>query len=152
MYNSIDNTWVQNIKSLPLPLHYASAATYDGKIYVVRGYPGNWITSNNLFINDSDTNNWTFGNPMPTPRGSPNANFVNGILYVIGGDSYDYSLVQVEAYGPLTEQWTSLAPMPTARHELGVVSYDDKIYAIGGGPHNGLTVSNKNEIYYLNQD
>ena len=85
MYNSIDNAWVQNIKSLPLPLHYASVATYDGKIYVVRGYPGNWITSNNLFIYDSDTTNWTFGNPMPTPRDSPNANFVNGILYVIGG-------------------------------------------------------------------
>lgn len=85
MYHPTDNTWVQNIESLPLPLHYASAATYDGKIYMVRGYPGNWITSNNLFIYDSDTNNWTFGNPMPTPRGSSNANFVNGILYVIGG-------------------------------------------------------------------
>ena len=143
---------VQNIKSLPLTLHYASVATDDGKIYVVRGYPWNWITSNNLFIYDSDTTNWTFGNPMPTPRGSPNANFVNGILYVIGGDSYDHSLVQIGAYDPLTEQWTSLAPMPTARHELGVVSYDDKMYATGGGPHNGLTVSNKNEIYYLNQD
>jgi N-acetylneuraminic acid mutarotase len=117
MYNSTDNTWVQNIKSLPLPLHYASVDTYDGKTYVVRGYTGNWITSNNLFIYDSDTNNWTFGNPVPTSRGSPNANFVNGILYVIGGDSYDHSLVQVEAYGPLTEQWISLAPMPTARQE-----------------------------------
>jgi hypothetical protein len=31
MYNSTDNTWVQNIKSLPLPLHYASVATYYGK-------------------------------------------------------------------------------------------------------------------------
>ena len=57
LYNSIGNTWVQNIKSLPWPLHYASAATYDRKIYIVREYPWNWITRNNLFIYDSDTNN-----------------------------------------------------------------------------------------------
>ena len=249
MYNSTDNTWVQNMKSLPLPLHHASAAPYGGKIYLVGGYTGNWIPSNNLLIYDPATNNWTFGNPMPTPRGSPNANFVNGILYVIGGDSYNHSLVQVEAYDQLTEQWTLLAPMPTARHNaasavvdgniyvmggrltgslvnvdvnekydpvsdqwttdlepmpskrsgiaatsvngsiyvlggeqnqgtfnnnerydpatdtwseelpmptarhgLGVASYGDKIYAIGGGPHTGLTVSTKNEIYYLSQD
>ena len=100
MYNSTDNTWVHNIKSLPLPPHHASAAPYGDKIYLVGGYTGNWIPSNNLLIYDPATNNWTFGNPMPTPRGSPNANFVNGILYVIGGDSYDHSLVQVEAYDP----------------------------------------------------
>ena len=249
MYNSTDNTWAQNIKSLPLPLHHSSSDTYGGKIYVVGGYTGNWIPSNNLFIYDPATNNWTVGNPMPTPRGSPNANFVNGILYVIGGDSYDHSQVVVEGYDPITTEWMTLSsmptarhhsastvvdgniyviggrltgslvnvdvneeydpdsdlwttdlepmpskrsgiaatsvngsiyvlggeqnqgtfnnnerydpatdtwsqelPMPTARHGLGVASYGDKIYAIGGGPQTGLTVSNKNEIYYLNHE
>lgn len=249
MYNSTDNTWAQNINSLPLPLHHASSGIYGGKIYVIGGYTGNWIHSNSLFIYDPATNNWTLGNPMPTQRGSPNANFVNGILYVIGGDSYEHSHVVVEGYDPITNEWMTLSsmstarhhaasavvdgniyvvggrltgslinvdvnekydpaldqwttdlepmpskrsgnaatsvngsiyvlgreqnqgtfdnnerydpatdtwseelPMPTARHGLGVASYDDKIYAIGGGPHTGLTVSNKNEIYYLNQD
>ena len=249
MYNSTDNTWTQNIKSLPLPLHHASADIYGGQIYVIGGYTGNWIPSNNLFIYDPDTNNWTLGAPMPTPRGSPNANFVNGILYVIGGDSYDHSHVVVEGYDPNTNEWMTLSsmptarhhaasavvegniyviggrlsgslvnvdvnekydtvldqwitdlepmpskrsgiaatavngliyilggeqnqgtfdnnerydpdtdtwskelPMPTARHGLGVASYNDKIFAIGGGPHTGLTVSDQNEIYYLNQD
>jgi hypothetical protein len=68
MYNSTDNTWVHNIKSLPLPPHHASAAPYGGKIYLVWGYTGNWIPSNNLLIYDPATNNWTFGNPVPTPR------------------------------------------------------------------------------------
>ena len=249
MYNSTDNTWTRNIKSLPLPLHHASADVYGGQIYVIGGYTGDWIPSNNLFIYDPDTNNWTLGTPMPTPRGSPNANFVNGILYVIGGDSYDHSHVVVEGYDPHTKEWMTLSsmptarhhaasavvdgniyvmggrlsgtlvnvdvnekydtvldqwttdlepmpskrsgiaatavngsiyilggeqnqgtfdnnerydpatdtwsielPMPTARHGLGVASYDDKIFAIGGGPHTGLTVSDQNEIYYLNQD
>jgi N-acetylneuraminic acid mutarotase len=52
MYNSTENTWIQNIKSIPLPLHHASAATYGGKIYVIVGYTGDWISSNNLFINE----------------------------------------------------------------------------------------------------
>jgi N-acetylneuraminic acid mutarotase len=249
MYNSTDNTWTQNIKSLPLPLHHASADIYGGQIYVIGGYTGDWIPSNNLFVYDPDTNNWTLGTPMPTPRGSPNTNFVNGILYVIGGDSYDHSHVVVEGYDPDTNEWMTLSsmptarhhaasavvdgniyvmggrlsstlvnvdliekynpvldqwitdlepmpskrsgigaaavngliyvlggeqnqgtfdnnerydpasdtwskelPMPTARHGLGVASYDDKIFAIGGGPHTGLTVSDQNEIYYLNRD
>jgi N-acetylneuraminic acid mutarotase len=249
MYNSTDNTWAQNINSLPLPLQHASSGIYGGKIYVIGGYTGNWIPTNSLSIYDPATDNWTLGNPMPTPRGSPNANFVNGILYVIGGDSYEHSHVVVEGYDPITNEWMTLSsmptarhhaasavvdgniyvvggrltgslinvdvnekydpvldqwttdlepmpskrsgnaatsvngsiyvlggeqnqgtfdnnerydpatdtwskelPMPTARHGLGVASYDDKIYAIGGGPHTGLTVSNKNEIYYLNQD
>lgn len=57
MYNSIDNTWAQNIKALPLPLHHASAATYWGKIYLVGGYIWDRIPSNNLFIYDPATNN-----------------------------------------------------------------------------------------------
>ena len=132
MYNSTDNTWVQNIKSLPLPLHHASSDTYRGKIYVVGGYIGNWIHSNNLFIYDPATNNWTMGNPMPTPRGSPNANFVSGILYVIGGDSYDHSQVVVERYDPITAEWMTLSSMPTARLHAASAVVDENIYVIGG--------------------
>lgn len=51
-----------------------------------------------------------------------------------------------------TGVWMEGEAMPTARHGLGVASYDDKIFVIGGGPHTGLTVSDQNEIYYLNKD
>jgi len=53
--------------SLPLPIHHASSGIYGGKIYVNGGYTGSWLPSNNLFIYDLATNNWTLGNPMPTP-------------------------------------------------------------------------------------
>lgn len=62
MHNSTDNTWAQNIKSLPLSLHHASSDIYEGKIYVIGGYTENWIPSNSLFIYDPDPNNWTLGN------------------------------------------------------------------------------------------
>ncbi len=40
MYNSTDNTWVQNIQSLPLTLHHASSDIYGDKIYVVGDIQG----------------------------------------------------------------------------------------------------------------
>ena len=69
---------------------------------------------------------------MPTPRGSPNANFVNWILYVIGGDSYDHSHVVVEGYNPITNEWMTLSSMPTARHHAASAVVDGNIYVMGG--------------------
>ena len=152
MYNSTDNTWAQNIKSLPLPLHHSSSDTYGGKIYVVGGYTGNWIPSNNLFIYDPATNNWTVGNPMPTPRGSPNANFVNGILYVIGGDSYDHSQVVVEGYDPITTEWMTLSSMPISRHHAASAVVDGNIYVIGGRLTGSLVNVDVNEEYDPDSD
>ncbi len=40
MYHSTDSTWVQNIKSLPLPLHRACSDISEGKIYVVGDIQG----------------------------------------------------------------------------------------------------------------
>lgn len=76
---------------------------------------------------------WTEGDPMPTPRGSPNANFVNGTLYVIGGDLDGNVISVVEKYDVASEQWiTSLAPMPTPRHHAASAVVDGNIYVMGG--------------------
>ena len=83
--------------------------------------------SNNLFIYDPATSDWTVGNPMPIPRGSQNANFVYGILYVIGGDSYDHSHVGVEGYDQITTEWMTLSSVPTAGHHAAFVIVDGNI-------------------------
>lgn len=132
MFNVTSNSWNNDVEPLPIPLHHTIASTFQDKIYVIGGYTGDWIPTNRLFIYDPATNSWTEGNPMPTARGSPNANFVNGTLYVIGGDLHDHSLVVVEAYHPLTEQWTSLSSMPTARHHAASAVVDGNIYVMGG--------------------
>ncbi len=114
---------------------------------MVGGYTGNWLPSNNLFIYDPATNNWTLVNPMPTPRGSPNANFVNGILYVIGGDSYDHSHVVVEGSNPITNEWVTLASMPTAGHHAASAVVDGNIYVMGGRLTGSLVNVDVNEKY-----
>ena len=86
MYNTTTNIWANDIAQLPLPIHHTSAASYDGKVYVAGGYVGDWTATDGLFIYDPQTNEWTQANPMPTPRGYPTADIVNGKLYVLGGD------------------------------------------------------------------
>ena len=135
MYNATSDTWAEDISQLPLSLHHTSAASFGGKIYVAGGYTGDWTASDRLFIYDPETNVWTQGNPMPTPRGYPNAEFVNGTLYVIGGDGgegYERALNTTESYDPVTNQWTIESPMPTARHHAASAVVDGEIYVIGG--------------------
>ena len=69
---------------------------------------------------------------MPTARGSINANFVNGILYVIGGYGSSEIVDVNEAYDPLSDKWTFRASMPTPRHHAASVVVDDQIFVIGG--------------------
>ena len=135
MYNSTSDSWTSDVAQLPVPLHHTSADSFQGKVYVAGGYTGDWIASDRLFIYDPLTNQWTQGNPMPTPRGYPVANFVNGTFYVIGGDggaSKERALNATESYDPLTNQWTEHAPMPTPRHHAASAVIDGEIYVIGG--------------------
>ncbi|TVP40902.1 kelch repeat-containing protein [Candidatus Nitrosocosmicus arcticus] len=89
---------------------------------------------------------------MQSKRNGLAATSVNGSNYVLGGEQNRGTFDSNERYDADTNTWTKELPMPTARHGLGVASYGGKIYTIGGGPHPGLTVSDRNEIYYLNQD
>ena len=131
-YNFSSNSWDENIKPLPISLHHGLSTTNGNKIHVIGGYYGDWIPSNKLFIYDPVTNNWTTGPFMPTSRGSPVSNFVGDKLYVIGGDSHDNSLSNVERYDPAIGNWTTLSPMPTARHHSASAVVDEEIYVIGG--------------------
>ena len=63
---------------------------------------------------------------------------VDGILYVVGGDTgtNTQSFVQQNtlfAYDPKTDSWTRKATMPTARRFLAASAVDGIIYVIGGG-------------------
>jgi N-acetylneuraminic acid mutarotase len=135
VYNATSDTWMDGIAQLPVQLHHTSAASYQGKIYVAGGYTGDWTASDRLFIYDPTTNEWTLGNPMPTPRGYPTSNFVNGTLYVVGGDggaNNERALNVTESYDPASNQWTSQSSMPTARHHAASAIVDGKLYVVGG--------------------
>jgi N-acetylneuraminic acid mutarotase len=141
-YNTATNEW-RTLEPLPEKRDHSAAAAYEGKIYVVGGFDNHGVAVDSLFVFDPVNNRWEYKANMPTARGALVAEFVNGTLYAIGGDStvlytsdkqYDpEGVVAVnEAYDPKTETWTKKSPMPTARDHLASAVVDGKIYAIGG--------------------
>src|SRR5919106_1082431 len=91
------------------------------------------------------------GQICQTPEGALTANFINGVLYAVGGiDALGTSNTNM-AYNPKTNTWASEQPMPTPRHGLASVSIDYKIYVIGGGPQPGGSQTNLNEIFQSNR-
>ena len=141
VYNTKNNTW-SLAAPLTHPLHHTAAATsFDSKLYVVGGFlDSQWTPSNRLFIYDPLKNQWHEGKHMHTARGALSANFIDGILYAIGGQSFLSSsssspsgiLATNEAYDPSSNTWITKAPMLTARHHAASAVVNGKLYVIGG--------------------
>jgi N-acetylneuraminic acid mutarotase len=139
VYDIKNNTW-KTAAPLPHPLHHTASTSFDGKICVIGGFlDSQWTPSSRLFIYDPLKNQWHEGRQMPTARGALTANFIDGILYAVGGQSFlsSYSsssgiLTTNEAYDTASNTWTTKAPMPTARHHAASSVVNGKLYVIGG--------------------
>jgi N-acetylneuraminic acid mutarotase len=78
---------------------------------------------------------WASKAPLTVPREGLGAGVINGILYVVGGDSSweaGSSLPTLDAYDPGTNSWSARTAMPASRADLAVAVADSKLYAIGG--------------------
>lgn len=161
VYDTAKDEW-STLPALPKKLDHLAAAAYNNKIYVVGGFDAESNPSKSLFIYDAVLGEWKEGENMPTARGALTAEFIEGIMYVVGGDA-DRSIVpgmyhpfgQVatnEAYDPVTDSWIEKTPMPTARHHHVSAVVEDKLYIIGGryglgyAQHN-FNNTNANEMY-----
>jgi N-acetylneuraminic acid mutarotase len=149
-YDPIANKWT-TVAPLPQPLDHtaAAAASSDGKLYVVGGgYLDRDNLSDKLYVYNPDYNNWTQGANLPGARGAMTANFVDGVLYVVGGVDNQKTLDRLLAYDPSTDAWSEKSPMPTtAREHLTSAVVDGKLYVMGGRT-NGMSANvNTNEVY-----
>ncbi len=105
IYDTITDTWTTG-KPLPVAQRFMAAAATSGvnapkRLYVIGGYSYSDISDGLNQIYDPQTDNWTSGTNMPTPRGSLAVAVVNDVLYALGG-AYSYSdiLTNNEAYFP----------------------------------------------------
>lgn len=100
---------------MPTPRLEAGAAVVNGKVYVIGGFSGSALTTNEEY--DPVTDTWTTKASMPTARRSPVVAAVNNKIYAIGGMNYinnnqvTYSYV-TEEYDPTTNIWTTKGAMP----------------------------------------
>ena len=137
---------------LPGQLDHASAAVYNGTLYVVGGndrqdHIEDKNPSDKLFIYNSSTDQWNEGKSMPIGRAALTANFINGTLYVVGGYNDTGASNSNMAYDPISNQWTEKASMPTAREHLTSTTVDGKLYVFGGRVRGLDGNLDSNEVY-----
>jgi len=131
--DQIGDSW-QTKTPMPTPRGEVTAATVNGKIYVIGGqsYSANF-KFRTVEEYDPVTDTWTTKADMPTARCSLAAVELNGKIYALGGNgSGSVHLNTVEEYDPATNKWTTKAGMIRSRHGLSAVTANGKIYAVGG--------------------
>lgn len=135
VYSPQDDRWT-TVASLPVGLHHAGLAAVGRQLYLVGGYTRSglsvWKPVASLYRYDPETDRWSEGTPMSTPRGALALAVVNGRILAIGGYNGDTNLAAVEEYDPQTDRWTSKASLPAPRDHLAAAADGRYIYAIGG--------------------
>ena len=130
--------------AMPLPRSEHAVAEFNGKIWVLGGYPPGRLPSNLVQIYDPATSRWTLGPSLPQPIHHTQVAAVGGRIYVMGGEIEGASTGKPEVFvndvwmhDPAVGGWVKRAPMPTARGGGGKAVIDGKIYVAGGRPPGG---------------
>lgn len=121
-----------------------AVARVGDQIYIVGGYPSTRESVNSVQVYDIASDTWQLTTPYPTTINHASAVGLDGLLYVIGGQTNaggrkkkSLYTAAVNAYDPKTKKWTPRAPMPTARSAMAHDVIDGKIYVAGGRPPRG---------------
>lgn len=114
-------------------------AELDGKLYALGGYPKGRVTVTTVQVYDIATDRWRLGPVLPQPNNHGMAAVVDGVIYLIGGqtDPNRAYVDTVYALDPKVGKWVEKARMPTARSAGVAVVLDGKIYVAGGRPPRG---------------
>jgi N-acetylneuraminic acid mutarotase len=127
-----NNKWVVLTKMPGGARQGMTAASVDGKIYIIGGKQGSTILKT-VEVYNTNTNTWEENKvDMPTARQGAVCAVVDGKIYVIGGSSSSKYFKTVEVYDPATNTWATKKSMAIARDTAGVAVIDNKIYVVGG--------------------
>jgi N-acetylneuraminic acid mutarotase len=136
-YDPATDTWTEKA-SMQTPKDSLVTAVVDGKIYTIGGFdctatgPCPVIVTVEMY--DPATDTWTPRAPMPGARAMAAAGIVDGMIYVIGGQTRlsGDGTSSVYAYDPGTDTWAEKSPMPAERTWASGSVYDGQIYVHGG--------------------
>lgn len=64
----------------------------------------------------AQSNSWSSGAPMLTPRFGAAFGVITGKVYVVSGATASAVVNTNEVYNPATNTWKTAAPIPTARY------------------------------------
>jgi non-specific serine/threonine protein kinase len=130
-YDRAINTWTPG-PELPVPLHHASAVTYDGEAVVIGGFiPGEELTSKQSGrVYALRGGSWERLPSLNHPRAAAAAAVVGDKIVVVGGQANGKLVSQTEVFDG--ERWTDAADLPTPREHLAAASNGRYLYAVGG--------------------
>ncbi len=132
VFDPSSNTW-STIPNLPTPLNHLAMVGLNDKLYVIGGYLGSsFVSHNNVYEYNFQTENWNLKSPMFTSRGAHVSVVYDGKIYAIGGANGSGVLSVNEVYDPASDSWTILQPMPTSQDHLAAAVLDSLIYVVGG--------------------
>ncbi len=130
VYDPSSDTWT-SLASMSTPRAFYQTEEINGIIYAIGGINGNKssgtrLTSTEVYNPSNDT--WTPLASMSTPRGSYQAEVLDGKIYVIGG-SYIYGtdLYSMEAYGAASSSSTNKLKVVLEINENLQLSVDDNL-------------------------
>ena len=140
IYDTVANTWTDG-PSLPEARGSGGMELINNKLYFTSGER----LSDRADVGTTwmyDLNNtgagWQTRADLPAPRSHFGTAVINGILYVVGGqtghDSAGVPLKTVYAYDPVANTWTQKAdlPGPISHQAPATFAFENKIYSFGG--------------------
>lgn len=136
VYDPNRNRW-EWLEDSPMPSGRANfpAVTVDGTIYTFGGGE-NGVGTSDVESYDPSADEWEILGPLPTPLMSAAAAAVDGVIYVMGGETGAWMIGPVvadtHAYNPATDTWLPRADMPTPRMAASTAVVGDRIYVVGG--------------------
>src|SRR5215471_18791806 len=80
----------------------------------------------------AQSNTWSSGASMLTPRFGTAFGVISGKIYVVGGATASAVVDNNEVYNPTTNTWATKTPDPTARFAAAAAVVNGILYVIGG--------------------
>jgi N-acetylneuraminic acid mutarotase len=80
----------------------------------------------------AQSNTWTSGAPMLTPRFGPSFGVISGKVYVVGGATSSAIVTTNEVFNPTANSWAARAPMLTATFAPAAAVVNGILYVMGG--------------------
>lgn len=147
VYNPKTNTW-KNTQTSTSNINHFQAIAYDGKIYLVCAFTGNYPDESplaNILIYDPTSDQLTTGPLIPENRrrGSAGTVVYHNKIYVVGGNRNGHSaylkdgvtpanVSWFDEFDPATGIWKTLPDAPHARDHFAAVVVGDQLFIAGG--------------------
>nr|WP_247687258.1 kelch repeat-containing protein [Pseudoalteromonas luteoviolacea] len=113
-----------------------TANTVDNQIYAIGGQStisiGGNSTINSVEVFNLETQRWTAGASMGTPRDNHSSCVYDGEIYVFGGRNGPTTLTTVEKYNPVDDSWSYRESNSNLGWGSQCVTFGDEIYVFGG--------------------